>query len=128
MRSKTKAIGDPIQSRCPKCRKTTTHTIVAVAGELPNQIQCNSCQHTSVARKPVDRRPVDTDKAARETWAALRPGMDTTQAIGYSMTTAYKVKSLINHPMFGFGQVQRLAGLQKMVVLFADGEKVMRCK
>jgi hypothetical protein len=46
----------------------------------------------------------------------------------YSMTAAYKVKSLVNHSVFGLGLVQRLSGLQKMVVLFADGEKVMRCK
>ena len=44
------------------------------------------------------------------------------------MTGAYKTKSLVNHPVFGLGLVQRLSGLQKMVVLFADGEKVMRCK
>lgn len=129
MSSKTPpALGDPIQARCTKCRKITTHTIVAMAEELPAEVQCGKCQHTSAARKPVDRRPVDPKKSAREEWANLRPNMDSSRAADYSMTSAYKVKSLVNHPVFGLGQVQRLSGLQKMVVLFSDGEKVMRCK
>ncbi len=128
MISSTLAIGDPIQARCSKCRKTTKHTILSMNEERPGQVQCGTCQHTSVARKPVDRRPVDPKKSEREAWAALRPGMDSIRAMDYSMTGAYKAKALVNHPVFGLGLVQRLAGLQKMVVLFADGEKVMRCK
>jgi len=44
------------------------------------------------------------------------------------MTATYKVKSLIAHPVFGLGQVQRVAGPQKIEVLFEDGLKMMRCK
>jgi hypothetical protein len=54
--------------------------------------------------------------------------MDISRAQDYSMTGAYKTKALVNHPLFGLGLVQKMTGLQKMVVLFADGEKVMRCK
>jgi hypothetical protein len=128
MTSKTPALGDPIQSRCSKCRKITPHTVVALTDDQPAEVQCNTCQHTSAARKPVDRRVTDPKKAAREEWASLRPGMDSSRAADYSMTGAYKAKSLVNHPVFGLGLVQRQAGLQKMLVLFADGEKVMRCK
>jgi len=122
------ALGDPIQARCTKCRKITPHTIIAMNDELPAEVECSKCQHKSAARKPVDRRPVDPKKAAREEWANLRPNMDGSRAADYSMTAAYKVKSLVNHPVFGLGLVQRQSGLQKMIVLFADGEKVMRCK
>jgi hypothetical protein len=128
MSSKTPAIGDSIQARCSKCRKITGHTIVAMTEELPIEVQCGKCQHKSAARKPADRRPVDPSKSAREEWAAKRPEMDISRAQDYSMTGAYKTKALVNHPVFGLGLVQRLSGLQKMVVLFADGEKVMRCK
>lgn len=128
MSSKIKAVGDPIQARCTKCRKITPHTIIAMAEELPAEVQCNKCQHTSVARKPVDRRPADPNKTARETWAALRPGMDIARAAAYSMTGTYKVNALLNHPVFGLGLVQKQSGRQKMVVLFADGEKIMRCQ
>jgi NAD-dependent SIR2 family protein deacetylase len=128
MPSKNPTTGDPVQARCTKCRKITTHTVVTMADELPATVQCSKCQHTSAARKPVDRRVVDPKKSAREEWATLRPDMDISRAQAYSMTGAYKTKALVNHPIFGLGLVQKLSGLQKMVVLFADGEKVMRCK
>jgi hypothetical protein len=128
MTSTIPATGDLIKARCPKCRKTTSHTIVTMGSEHPAEVQCNTCEHTSAARKPIDRRPVDPQKSAREEWATLRPGMDSTRATDYAMTAAYKTKSLVNHPVFGLGLVQRLTGTHKMVVLFADGEKVMRCK
>jgi len=128
MPSKKLTTGDPIQARCTKCRKITAHTIVTMGTEYPAEVQCDKCQHTSAARKPADRRVVHPQKAQREEWATLRPAMDSARAMDYSMTAAYKVKSLVNHSVFGLGLVQRLSGLQKMVVLFADGEKVMRCK
>jgi len=128
MSSKNLTTGDPIQARCSKCRKITTQTIIAMANELPAEVQCTKCLHKSAARKPVDRRPVDPKKSAREEWATLRPNMDISRAQDYSMTGAYKTKALVNHPLFGLGLVQKMTGLQKMVVLFADGEKVMRCK
>ena len=128
MTSKILTIGEPIQARCTKCRKITTHAIVTMAEELPATVQCSKCQHTSAARKPVDRRVVDPKKSAREEWASLRPDMDLSRAQDYSMTGAYKTKALLNHPVFGLGLVQKMSGLQKMVVLFADGEKIMRCK
>lgn len=127
MSSKTLAIGGPIKARCTKCRKITSHTIVAMTEELPAEVQCNICQHTSPAKKPVVRRTIDPKKSERDEWAALRPGMDTTRAKDYSMTGAYKAKSLVNHPIFGLGLVQRVTGSQKMAVLFADGQKIMRC-
>jgi len=128
MRSKIKVLGDPIQSRCSKCRKITPHTILSMAEDQPAEVQCSKCQHTSIARKPADRRTVDPHKSARETWAALRPGMDSNRAAAYSMSSAYRVNAIVNHPVFGLGLVQRLSGPHKMVVLFADGEKVMRCQ
>jgi hypothetical protein len=54
--------------------------------------------------------------------------MNGSEATNYSMTTACKLKSLIRHPLFGLGLVQRVIGPQKVEVLFADGKKTMRCK
>lgn len=128
MSSKTPALGDTIQARCSKCRKTTPQTIIVMGEEHPAEVQCNKCNHIGAARKPVVRAAPDPKKSEREEWAALQPGMDTSRAIDYSMTASYKVKALVKHPVFGLGLVQKVTGLQKMVVLFADGEKVMRCQ
>lgn len=127
MTSKTLAIGDPIQARCTKCRKITSQTIVAMGEERPSEVQCSICQHTSPAKKPVVRRTVDPKKSERDEWSTLRPGMDTTRAKDYCMTSIYKAKALVNHPIFGLGLVQKVTGPHKMAVLFADGQKIMRC-
>lgn len=127
MSSITLVVGNTLQARCAKCRKITSHTIVTMVEEVPTEVQCNKCKHPSAAKKPVVRRAVDSKKSEREEWATLRPGMDTTRATEYSMTAAYKKKALLNHPIFGLGLVQRVTGPQKMVVLFAEGEKIMRC-
>ena len=128
MSSKTLTIADPIQTRCTKCRKITTHTIIVMGEEYPSEVQCNTCQHTSPGKKPVVRRTVDPKKTERDEWATLRPGMDTSRARDYSMTAIYKAKALVNHPTFGLGLVQRVTGPHKMAVLFADGQKIMRCQ
>jgi len=127
MSSKILAVGNTLEARCAKCRKITSHTILTMIEELPTEVQCNKCKHPSAAKKPVVRRVVDPKKSEREEWATLRPGMDTNRATEYSMTAAYKKKALVNHPIFGLGLVQRVTGPQKMVVLFAEGEKIMRC-
>jgi hypothetical protein len=134
MQSTTLSAGDPIESRCTKCRKNTNHIIVAMTDEGPAKVQCNTCggQHKyrppTAPKKAAVRRTVDPKIAEQKEWQSLRPGMDSKQATDYSMTTAFKVDSLMNHPVFGLGLVQSLAGPRKVRVLFEDGKKTMRCK
>lgn len=134
MQSTTPSAGGPIEARCTKCRKITNHTIVAVTEKGPAKVQCNTCsgEHkyrpsTPVKKAPV-RRTVDPKIAEQKEWEDLRPGMNSEQAKDYSMTAAFKSGSLMNHPVFGLGLVQRLAGPRKIEVLFEDGKKTMRCK
>lgn len=127
------ATGDPVEARCTKCRKLTSHTLVpAEAG--PTKLQCSVCSHlrkppvAASPKKPAPRRSADPAAEERKEWAALEPAMNSTNAANYSMTSSYKLKTLINHPLFGLGQVQRIIGQKKMEVLFSDGKKTMRCK
>lgn len=133
MQSTTLSAGDPIEARCTKCRKNNDHTIITMGEELPEKVQCSVCsrQHKyrppTVPKKPATRQAAPRD-ADRKAWLALQPSMDSAKAKTYSMTEAYKVKSLISHPSFGLGMVQRILGSQKVEVLFEDGRKTMRCK
>lgn len=126
--------GDSIEARCTKCRKNTTHVIVSLNDEGPVEVQCNACSRQHVyraptpAKKSASRRVVNQQDAERKEWETLRPSMNCDAAQDYSMTSAYKVKSLINHPIFGLGLVQKVVGSQKVEVLFEDGKKTMRCK
>ena len=126
--------GDTIKARCTKCRKNTDHIIIAMTGEDPVKVQCDLCAREHKYRPPVAARKVavrrisDPKEAERKEWESLRPGMNSAKALDYSMNEAYKVKSLINHPVFGLGLVQRVAGPRKIEVLFEDGKKTMRCQ
>lgn len=135
MQSTKLSPGDPIQARCTKCRKNTDHTLITLAAEVPEKVQCGTCarQHKyrppTEAKKPsVRQKTTQPRDAERKEWENLRPNMNCTKATDYSMTAVYKVNALINHPVFGLGLVQRLAGTQKIEVLFEDGKKTMRCK
>ncbi|PLX94743.1 MAG: hypothetical protein C0619_02440 [Desulfuromonas sp.] len=131
---KTLSAGDPVEARCTKCRKITNHIVIAMAETVPAKVECNVCsgQHKyrppAAAKKPAVRRTVSQKTSAKQEWEALRPKMDSDKAKDYSMEGSYKVNSLVNHPLFGLGVVQRNVGSQKMEVLFEIGLKTMRCK
>lgn len=133
MQNATLSVGDPIEGRCTKCRKNTAHIIVSVDEESPGKVQCTVCNREhkyrppTAARKPAVRRTVDPKEVERQEWQTLRPTMNLAKALDYSMTAAYKINALINHPTFGIGVVQRVVGPQKIEVLFEDGRKTMRC-
>ncbi len=126
--------GDPIEARCTKCRANNPHVIITMADDSPLKVQCDVCsrQHKyrlpSAPKKPSVRRVVDPKVAERKEWELLRPEMNEKDAKDYSMTGSFKVDSLIKHATFGLGVVQRVAGTQKIEVLFEDGKKLMRCK
>lgn len=134
MKSATLSPGAQIEARCTKCRKNTDHLVITLTEEGPDEVQCSSCsrQHKfrppTAAKKPAVRRTVNPKDTERKEWEVLRPNMNSEKATDYSMTDAYKVKALINHPLFGLGLVQRVVGSQKVEVLFEDGKKTMRCK
>lgn len=134
MQSATLSPGAQIEARCTKCRKNTDHLVVTLTEEGPDEVQCIGCsrQHKyrppTAAKKPAVRRSVNPKETERKEWEVLRPNMNSEKATDYSMTDAYKVKALINHPLFGLGLVQRVVGSQKVEVLFEDGKKTMRCK
>lgn len=133
MAETTYAAGDPIEARCTKCRKITNHIIVAVADEVPVKVECNTCkgQHKyrkpAVRKTPVARRTVNPKLAEQKEWEKLRPTFEDKPAIAYTMETAFKAGSVMNHPVFGLGLVQKSIGSGKVEVLFADGLKKMRC-
>jgi hypothetical protein len=127
-------VGDPIEARCTKCRANNPHVIITMVEDAPLKVQCDICSREhkfrlpSVKKKPAARRVVDPKVAERKEWETLRPDMNEKDAKDYSMTGAFKVDSLIKHATFGLGLVQRVAGTQKIEVLFEDGKKLMRCK
>jgi len=134
MQNNPLSAGSPIEANCTKCRKNTDHIIITMAEEEPLKVQCKICNRQHKYRPPkeikntAELRIIYQQNVERKEWENLRPSMNSAKATKYSMTAAYQVGALINHPVFGLGRVQRLAGSQKIEVLFEDGKKTMRCK
>jgi hypothetical protein len=133
MKNTASAVGDVIDARCTKCQKVTNHVIVAMVGIKPVDVQCNTCNGTHRYRKPVsiskaEKRTSDSLAIMQEEWAKLRAVMSTENVRDYAMDREYRIKTVIRHPIFGLGLVQRLVRDRKMEVLFEDGKKMMRCK
>jgi hypothetical protein len=126
--------GDQIEARCTKCRKNTQHTIITLVEAEPAQVECSACtrQHAfrpaTLPKKAAMRRAIDPKAAEQKEWQTLRPSLKSERATDYSMTDAYKTNSLMNHPVFGLGVVQRVVGTRKIEVLFEEGKKTMRCR
>lgn len=134
MKKSTLSAGDIIDARCTKCQHVTNHVIVAIAGDKPVKVQCNTCQGTHryrppeiVRQPPKPKRVSDVPAVKPEEWSDLENAKGNVAAKDYHMDLNYRVGSTIRHPNFGIGLVQRLCGNRKMEVLFESGKKIMRC-
>lgn len=145
MSSKKLSAGDIIEAHCTRCRTLMNHTIVAMVGERVVRVQCNTCdgvhnyKEAKSAKAPAagtaspkqvtapraSRK--DPGAAEREEWVALRPNMQRERAKAYAMNGSYKVKDLVEHPVFGLGVVQRVVA-NKVEILFEGGKKLLRCQ
>lgn len=126
-------VGDIIDARCTKCLNVTNHVIVAMIGDKPAHVQCNTCNSKHRYRQPVPaakttKRPSDSPAVKKEEWDELHAAMIDLPARDYAMDKEYRTGTILRHQIFGLGLVQRIVGNQKMEVLFEDGKKIMRCK
>lgn len=133
MIKKTPSFGDIIDARCSKCNAVTNHVVLAMVGIKPLNVECNTCNETHRYRalgvvRQAPKKANDTQTVKQEEWDKLRSAMKNIAAKEYDMDMAYRVGTMIKHPSFGFGLVQRLVGNRKMEILFEEGKKLMRCK
>lgn len=133
MTKNTLTVGGPIESRCTKCRKITNHIIVAITDNIPAKVKCNTCEGEHKYRPPAAAKKSTTKKVAspkatgQKDWQELRTKIEEVKAADYSMDSSFKVNTVIKHPMFGLGLVEKKIGVRKMEVLFEDGRKKLRC-
>ncbi len=126
--------GDPIQARCTKCKENTASIVVSIAENAPEKVQCGVCSRKHKYRPPIAakkktvRRAPPKKETDRKQWATLLKNVDSKDATEYSMTASYKLKTVINHPVFGLGMVQNSVGPRKVEIIFESGIKTMRCK
>ena len=147
MATRKLAAGDCIEARCTRCRALLNHTIVAMVGEKVIRVECNTCRgihnyhmektvagpaagaaRTRAAASAAPRKGrKDPGAAEREEWESLSPAMEPEKALPYDMNGKYRENNLVAHTVFGLGIVKLLIPPNKMLVLFRDGNKLLRC-
>jgi len=113
------------------------HTIVAVVGDTPKKVECNTCGalHAYKAHEPGKAPKKASSRSSSRTAKkpALKPsdyekmveGRDITHARRYSPRTQFEVSEIFQHPKFGMGIVVSLKDATKIEVLFPEGPKVL---
>lgn len=137
------AAGDIIESGCTRCRTIMNHTIVAMVGDKVARVQCNTCNGIHNYKPAAEKKAAagtsprkaaaprksrkDPGAADREEWQSLFPAMKSDQAVAYEMNGKYRIKDLVEHPVFGLGIVKSVVP-NKVEVLFQEGKKLLRCQ
>ena len=133
MPNSTFTVGGPVESRCTKCRRITNHIVVAIEGEIPAKVQCNICSGEHKYRPPVAAKKVTAKKTptlkvtGQKEWQDMRQKLEEAQTIAYAMDSSFKVNTVIKHPVFGLGLVEKIIAPRKIEVLFEEGRKLLRC-
>ena len=144
MAETTYAVGDPVQSRCTKCKRITRHFVVSLVEESPARVQCTACEGfhnyrpakespgpkatpaAPAAKRRATSAAAKVEAAAQEFEVALGD-RDRSRASPYCMGGTFRSRELVAHPTFGLGLVRKVIPPNKIQVLFRDGTRNLRC-
>ena len=128
-------VGGDIDAFCTRCKMLLGHTVLAMVGERPARVRCNTCQGEHVYRPaaaaPAARasaRAGEREKPVVTTWAALLQGKDLARARKYSTQNRFEKDEVIHHPQFGIGIVQEVRGDKIGVAFKADVKTLVQGK
>jgi len=128
-------VGGEVDAFCSKCELTLAHTVIAMVGDKPAKVKCNTCkgEHKyrplpgavassgSVAKKKASRPP--REKKVLVTFeeqlaAHKRP------PVPYSLKRRFVVDDVLDHPTFGLGFVSAVR-IDKIDVTFRAEPRVL---
>jgi len=131
-------ISKEVEAYCGKCKTDTLHVITAVKNDKIDRVMCKVCtsyhkykqSSESINKSPIKKTKTELKKKVkrrtrRDKWTRLLDNLDTELAIEYKMDKEYELETPIHHKSFGFGIVKNVIDLQKITVLFQDGEKIL---
>jgi hypothetical protein len=122
--------------------------VLEVDGVQVRLVRCESCGVEGEFRSPREKTKAGLQEALRrktmpppprrraarkraespeEIFQKLVEGRDLSTAEPYSIKAPFQVSDLIDHPKFGVGIVTAIEDVQKVKVVFEDGERIMIC-
>jgi hypothetical protein len=142
---KSPSVGDEIDSRCPRCKEQTIHRVVAMMAGSVHLVICTRCNSQHRHRPSLigaKRVKIPTELQAKvllkyregktpkpkvplAEWQAMKGSTGEAQPHAYDQKEAYSPGQAIHHPLFGLGFVRKLAGPNKIEVVFAYQVKVL---
>jgi hypothetical protein len=120
-------VGSHLDTSCGKCKRITSHVVLAKLGAKPTRVECRVCHSTHAYRSasaPRTRRdPAKPAKAAASPEAAWADVMRRAQgaAVPYVAGGRYTVGTKMKHARFGEGVVVRLSSPTVCEVVFSTG-------
>lgn len=138
---KYRVTGD-VESWCGPCGAMTTHTIVAIVGDLPAQVVCQACNGKHKYRaEPPDKKAkgatrasssykmsaaeVEAQKKMQEKKALLAELDAATNVRPFSPLERYRAGEIIEHPEHGRGKIESVLP-RSMLVRFPSGLKPVK--
>ncbi len=127
-------VGTEIESWCGKCKEMRTHGIVAMVGDLPKQVICQSCRstHNHRSEPPMRSRPPvgdqdSTPSGVRERSRREEIRRDLQRELNASIEVRefdpkgmFKPGEIISHPAHGRGKVENVLN-GSILVRFLEG-------
>jgi hypothetical protein len=124
-------VGADIEAVCGRCGEVW-HVIGAIADGGIARVECKQCGRSHRYRQ-VGGQPAAVRAATltRDTRAKAKPAVSLVEEgpsrplKTYRSTDCYRIGDRIEHPRFGAGVVDRVAGPEKIQVFFPDGHRVL---
>jgi hypothetical protein len=122
-------VGGHLDAACGKCKRVTSHVVLAKVGNKPTRVECRVC-HSAHAYRAQDsspartrRDPAKAAKPAASPEAAWAESMRRAQgeAVPYAASGRYTVGTRVKHSRFGEGVVIRLSSPTVCEVIFSTG-------
>ena len=128
-------VGGDIDAFCTRCKMELGHTVLAMVGNKPVRVRCNTCHGEHAFRGPPEPRKGTwapaSERNARPTvttWDALLQKKDLSRARRYSAKDRYQADEVLEHPVFGIGLVQEVRGDKISVAFKADVKTLVHAK
>jgi hypothetical protein len=132
------AVGSDVEAYCTKCKMVLAHAIVAMEGQKPRRVRCNTCngEHNYRANKPAAKAPAKktekgtakkTTKKTRQSWEEVMLEASAKPHKKYIMSGSFGEGDWIEHATFGLGCVQTFVAPNKITVRFADTTRMLVC-
>ncbi len=126
-------VGRSCEAWCTRCKAESEHTVIAMVGDLPKRVECDSChsQHNyrlaPKQRKQAEKKASGSPQTGRKNsrWERLLSADGNPEAKLYSMTERFQTDEVVDHKSLGIGIVERVQPGNKIEVLFESGKKLL---